>query len=60
MRWGIVGADGTPKAPYWYLKCAWAPIAVRLTDEGLDGLAIHVINERGGEFAGRVEVRMST
>jgi beta-mannosidase len=56
--WGIVAADGTPKSPYWYLKRAWAPLAVRVTDEGLDGLSLHVINERAVAFEGRVEIAM--
>jgi len=56
--WGIVGADGTPKAPYWHLKRAWAPLALRVTNEGLDGLAAHVINERAEPFEGRVEIAM--
>src|SRR5688572_30626717 len=56
--WGIVGADGTPKAPYWHLKRAWAPLVLRVTDEGLDGLAAHVINERAEPFEGRVEIAM--
>ena len=54
--WGIVAADGTPKSPYWYLKRAWAPIAVRLTDEGLDGYAVHVVNDRAQPLEARLEV----
>ncbi|MFL5579965.1 MAG: glycoside hydrolase family 2 protein [Gemmatimonadaceae bacterium] len=56
--WGITAADGTPKSPYWYLKRAWTPIAVRLTDEGLDGLAIHVINETPAPLDATVEIEM--
>jgi beta-mannosidase len=54
--WGIVAVDGSPKSPYWYLKRAWAPVAVRLTDEGLDGYAAHVINERARALHARLEV----
>jgi len=54
--WGITGSDGRPKAAYWHLKRAWAPIAVRFTDEGLDGLAIHVLNEAPSALEARVEV----
>jgi beta-mannosidase len=56
--WGIVAADGTPKSTYWYLKRAWAPIALAVTDEGLDGLAIHVINETASPLEARVEIEM--
>jgi beta-mannosidase len=54
--WGIMASDGTPKAAYWYLKRAWAPIAVRLTDEGLDGVAIHVLNESASALDAKVEI----
>jgi beta-mannosidase len=54
--WGIVAADGTPKSPYWYLKRAWASVAVRLTDEGLDGFAAHVINESPRPLEARLEI----
>lgn len=56
--WGITAADGSPKSPYWYLKRAWAPVTVRLTDEGLDGLAIHAINEHPAPLDAVVEVEM--
>ena len=56
--WGITGSDGRPKAAWWYLKRAWAPVAVRVTDEGLDGLAIHVINESAAPLEGGVEIEM--
>lgn len=56
--WGITASDGTPKSPYWYLKRAWAPIALRLTDEGLDGLAVHVLNESATPLDAVVEIEM--
>lgn len=43
--WGIVDSAGRPKAAYWFLKRAWAPRAVLVTDEGLDGLDLHIHNE---------------
>ncbi len=43
--WGIVDSTARPKAAFWYLKRAWAPRTVRLTDEGLDGLDVLVLNE---------------
>jgi beta-mannosidase len=44
--WGVIDAQGLPKAAYYYLKRALAPVTVFFTDEGLNGLRIHVINER--------------
>ena len=36
--WGIVDSRGFPKAAYYYLRRAWQPRQVTITDEGLDGL----------------------
>jgi beta-mannosidase len=43
--WGIVDSSGRPKAAYWYLKRALAPVALLPADEGLNGLWFHVIND---------------
>ena len=43
--WGVVDSSGLPKACYYYLKRAWKAQQVVLTDEGLDGVHIHIINE---------------
>ncbi|MEP7154364.1 MAG: glycoside hydrolase family 2 protein [Betaproteobacteria bacterium] len=56
--WGITDSTGRPKAAYWYLKRAWATRAVRITDEGLDGLNIHVINEPARPLEATVELCM--
>ena len=44
--WGVVDDTGVPKACYHYLKRVLQPLAVLLSDEGVNGLFIHVINER--------------
>ncbi len=56
--WGVTDSEGRPKAAYWYLKRAWAPRTIRVTDEGLDGLGIHVINESGEPLDALVELEM--
>lgn len=44
--WGILDSTGWPKAPYWFLKRLLAPHAVWTTDEGLNGVDVHVANDR--------------
>jgi beta-mannosidase len=56
--WGITDSAGRPKAAYWSLKRAWAPQTVRLTDEGLDGLCIHVLNDSAEMLDAVVELEM--
>ena len=43
--WGIIDSTGHPKAAYWYLKRALAPLALSSVDEGLNGLWLHAVND---------------
>jgi beta-mannosidase len=43
--WGVIDSEGHPKAAYWYLKRALAPVALFAADEGLNGLRIHAVND---------------
>lgn len=43
--WGVIDSTGEPK-PVWYaLRRAFRPVQVVVTDEGTNGLDIHVLNE---------------
>jgi beta-mannosidase len=44
--WGIVDALGKPKAAYHYLSRALKSLAVFISDEGGNGLFVHIVNER--------------
>ena len=56
--WGVLDSDGQPKPAYWALKRAWAPQAVVLTDEGMDGVALHALNEGDTLLDATLEVEL--
>ncbi len=44
--WGLIDADGAPKPAWHFVRRALAPVAIGMTDEGTNGLALHVVNDR--------------
>jgi beta-mannosidase len=56
--WGVVDAAGAPKAAYWALKRALAPVALHVSDEGGNGLAVHVTNDRPEPLSGALELAL--
>lgn len=56
--WGSIDSLGMPKATYYFLKRTWQPRQVVLTDEGLNGMHVHVINESLASLNGFVEVQL--
>jgi beta-mannosidase len=56
--WGVVDALGRPKAAWYYLQRAFAPRATFLTDEGLNGHVVHVMNEASTPLSGQIRVTL--
>ncbi|GDX83647.1 glycosyl hydrolase [Deltaproteobacteria bacterium] len=56
--WGVIDSINRPKAAWWYLKRAWASQAALLTDEGLNGLCVHVHNETAEVLDATVEIEL--
>lgn len=56
--WGIIDSDNRPKPVYHYLKRCWAQRAILITDEGLNGLNLHIVNENSQPLRARVELEV--
>ena len=56
--WGITDARGGRKSAWYSLRQVWAARTVLVTDEGLNGLAIHVVNEPDQPFSGTVRIEL--
>jgi beta-mannosidase len=56
--WGILDSNGWPKAAYWFLKRALAPRAVWMTDEGLNGIDVHIANDSAAPFRAFLRVAL--
>lgn len=56
--WGIMDHHGMPKAAYYQLKRLWKSQQLTITDEGTDGLHLHLVNETGDSVDGFMEVQL--
>ena len=56
--WGVIDSTGERKPAWWFVRRACAPIAIVATDEGLNGLHLHVRNDRPEAFTGTVRVEL--
>jgi beta-mannosidase len=55
--WGLVDAADEPKPALYALRRVLQPVQVLITDEGVNGLAVHLINETAQPLSG--EIRLS-
>jgi beta-mannosidase len=53
--WGLIDALGRPKPALAGLARRWQPIALTLTDEGINGLDAHLVNDTPFPIAGALE-----
>jgi beta-mannosidase len=56
--WGLVDHAGRPKEALRHLRRALAPVAVWLTDEGMNGMAVHLANDRPEPLAARLRISL--
>jgi beta-mannosidase len=55
--WGIIDSFGRPKSAWHALRHVLQPVQVLLTDEGSNGLHVHLINETAQPVAARLALR---
>jgi beta-mannosidase len=56
--WGLLDSFTTPKAPWYALRRVLAPVAVLMTDEGLAGLRVHVVNDQPSSVEGLLRLTL--
>lgn len=56
--WGVIDSLGNPKACYYYLKRTWQPVSVLITNETLNGLHFHLINETDKDISAILEMKL--
>jgi beta-mannosidase len=54
--WGLIDAAGEPKSPYYGFRQVAQPVSLFLSDEGCNGLDIHLVNETDRECCLQLEV----
>jgi len=58
--WGLLDSDRGPKAPWWVARRVLAPLALLLSDDGLDGVGLDLVNDTAVTVRGELRVLAST
>jgi beta-mannosidase len=56
--WGVMDSFGRPKAAWHYLKRALAPVALFITNEGVNGVALHAVNDTAQDISARIALTL--
>lgn len=56
--WGIVDSTGDPKSPWYELRRNLQPQWIGISDEGLNGIAVHMVNESATACAGTLRLTL--
>ncbi|MDB5501644.1 MAG: manB [Tardiphaga sp.] len=55
--WGLLDCDGRPKAAFYALRRASLPLRLSITDEGTNGLYLHLVNDTPRGVTGKLALR---
>jgi len=58
--WGLIDRSGRPKAPWYAMRRSLTRVAVLLTDEGVNGLDVHLVNDTADAIDGTVVLALHT
>ncbi|MEO8946549.1 MAG: glycoside hydrolase family 2 protein, partial [Gemmatimonadaceae bacterium] len=56
--WGVLDYNGDPKAAYYYLARAFRPVSLSMTDEGLNGIAVHLANDSASFVSAELRIAL--
>ena len=56
--WGLLDDRGAPKAAFHGLRRALAPVALFISDEGTNGLTLHIVNDPGRALVAHLDIAL--
>ena len=55
--WGLLDGDSRPKSAFYALRRASQPLRLSISDEGTNGLYLHLVNDTPRAFSGQLTLR---